>query len=153
MRLCRSYAATAAHFMNKEARHRKITDLLRAERIGTQEELAAWLERGGFSVTQASVSRDLAELKIIKRNGCYVPPGPSPHTLAQGLLSLQVAGNNLIIARCEPGLASAVAVALDGAKLSEVVGTIAGEDTIFIAVNNLETQRAALNKIWEIFDK
>ena len=56
--------------MSKEARQKKISDLLQAERIGTQEELTAWLERAGFSVTQASVSRDLAELNVVKRNGC-----------------------------------------------------------------------------------
>ncbi len=139
--------------MSKEARQKKISDLLQAERIGTQEDLTAWLERAGFSVTQASVSRDLAELNVVKRNGCYALPGPPASAIAHGLLSLQVAGETMVVARCEPGLASAVAVALDGAKVPEIVGTIAGEDTIFIAVNDRKAQRAVLQKIWEIFEK
>jgi transcriptional regulator of arginine metabolism len=137
--------------MNKEARQKKILDLIRSERIGTQEELAAWLERAGFSVTQASVSRDLAELGLVKRNGCYAPPGVPRQAIAHGLFGLHTAGDALVVAKCEPGLASAVAVAIDAAKLPEIVGTIAGEDTIFIAVNDAQAQRMAIKKIWELF--
>ena len=139
--------------MQKEARQKKLLDLIRVERISTQEELTGWLERMGFSVTQASVSRDLAELGIVKRNGCYALPQATASALAHGLLSLQVAGEVLVVARCEPGLASAVAVTLDYAKLPEVVGTIAGEDTIFIAVTDRKAQREAIIKIWELFEK
>ncbi len=139
--------------MQKEARQKKLLDLIRVERISTQEELTGWLERMGFSVTQASVSRDLAELGIVKRNGCYALPQATARALAHGLLSLQVAGDVLVVAHCEPGLASSVAVTLDNAKLPEVVGTIAGEDTIFIAVTDRKAQREAIIKIWELFEK
>jgi transcriptional regulator of arginine metabolism len=62
-----------------------------------------------------------------------------------------LSGANLVVARTEPGLASAVAVEIDGAAISEIVGTLAGEDTIFIAVSDSKAQRAAMKQIWELF--
>jgi transcriptional regulator of arginine metabolism len=56
-----------------------------------------------------------------------------------------------VVARCEPGLASAVAVEIDRAGVSEIVGTLAGEDTVFVAVTDSKAQRAAIKKIWELF--
>jgi transcriptional regulator of arginine metabolism len=64
---------------------------------------------------------------------------------------LDSAGENLVVAKTEPGRASAVAVDIDGASFGEIVGTLAGEDTIFIAVRDLKEQRAAIKKIWELF--
>ncbi|HEX3084264.1 MAG TPA: hypothetical protein VHP99_07080, partial [Pyrinomonadaceae bacterium] len=77
-----------------------------------------------------------------------------PHAngdLTRGLLSLDVAGEALIVARCLPGRASSVAVEIDDAALAEIVGTLAGEDTIFIAVRDQKSQRSATKKIWELF--
>jgi transcriptional regulator of arginine metabolism len=65
-------------------------------------------------------------------------------------LSLDVAGENLVVARTEPGRASAVAVDIDDATIQEIVGTLAGEDTIFIAVRDAKEQRQAIKKIWEM---
>ncbi len=137
--------------MLKETRQQKILSLIRARRIATQEELTALLERGGMTATQSSVSRDLLELGIVKHHGYYSLPRAENGAAARGLLSLETAGDVLIVARCEPGLASAVAVEIDRAMLAEIVGTIAGEDTIFIAVAEHKAQRAAIKKIWEIF--
>lgn len=137
--------------MDKEHRQRKLLSLIRVKPIGTQGELAAQLARAGFTATQSSVSRDLEELGIIKRDGRYVLPRPTNGAAARGLLSLDVAGDALVVAKCEPGLASAVAVEIDGAALPEIVGTIAGEDTIFIAVAERKAQRAAIKKIWSLF--
>jgi transcriptional regulator of arginine metabolism len=61
------------------------------------------------------------------------------------------AGDHLVVAKCLPGLASAVAVEIDRAGIAEIVGTLAGEDTIFIAVADRKGQRAAVKKIWELF--
>ena len=69
---------------------------------------------------------------------------------ARGLLSLDVAGDVLVIAKCLPGRASAVAVEIDDAAIPEIVGTLAGEDTIFIAVREQRTQRTVMKKIWEL---
>ena len=139
--------------MDKERRHNEILNLIRARPIGTQGELADRLERAGFSVTQSSVSRDLVELGIVKRRGRYVTPeaanGAGPR---RGLLTLLTAGDTLVVAKCEPGLASAVAVEIDRAAIAEIVGTLAGEDTIFVAVGGRKAQRAAMKKILGLFD-
>jgi transcriptional regulator of arginine metabolism len=137
--------------MIKETRQHKILGLIRAKRIGTQEELTAYLERAGVVATQSSVSRDLVELGIVKHHGHYTLPRSSNGTSARGLLSLDTAGEVLIVAKCEPGMASAVAVEIDRAAIPEIVGTLAGEDTIFIAVTERKAQRAAIKKIWELF--
>jgi transcriptional regulator of arginine metabolism len=136
--------------MNKRERQQKILDLIRAKPIGTQEDLRALLERAGVAATQSSVSRDLEELGVVKHHGHYTLPRTNGNA-ARGLLSLDHAGDILIIARTFPGLASAVAVEIDGAAISEVVGTIAGEDTIFIAVRDAKAQRSAVKEIWRLF--
>ena len=137
--------------MQKETRQQKILSLIRARRIGTQDELTAYLERAGFPATQSSVSRDLVELGVVKHRGFYALPRSTNGAAARGLLSLETAGDVLVVAKCEPGMASAIAVEIDRAMISEIVGTLAGEDTIFIAVGEHKAQRAAIKKIWELF--
>jgi transcriptional regulator of arginine metabolism len=137
--------------MQKETRQQKILSLIRARRIGTQDELTAHLERAGFPATQSSVSRDLVELGVVKHRGFYALPRSANGAAARGLLSLEVAGDVLVVARCEPGMASAIAVEIDRAMIHEIVGTLAGEDTIFIAVHEHKGQRAVIKKIWELF--
>jgi transcriptional regulator of arginine metabolism len=136
--------------MLKRQRQKRILNLIRAKRIGTQEELRAHLEHTGVPATQSSVSRDLEELGVIKQHGFYAMPHANGDA-ARGLLSLDVAGDVLVVARCLPGRASSVAVEIDDAAIPEVVGTLAGEDTIFIAVHDQKTQRAAMKKIWQLF--
>lgn len=139
--------------MEKERRHKKLLDLIAAKRIGTQGALAAYLERAGFVVTQSSVSRDLEELGVIKRRGAYALPSSSNgNTGARGPFSLEAAGDALVVAKCAPGLASFVAVEIDRAMIPEIVGTLAGEDTVFVAVAERKAQRVAIRKIWELFD-
>jgi transcriptional regulator of arginine metabolism len=79
-------------------------------------------------------------------------PQIADRTQRFGLINLVTAGENLIVANCESGLASAVAVRIDNAKVSELVGTIAGDDTIFLAVKDAKSQKSAIKKIWELFD-
>jgi transcriptional regulator of arginine metabolism len=137
--------------MQKEQRQKKILSLIRAKRIGTQGELSVHLERSGVSATQSSVSRDLVELGIVKHNGHYTVPKAAKGAASRGLLELLTAGDCLVVARCEPGLASAVAVEIDRHGVNEIVGTLAGEDTVFIAVTDHRAQRSAIKKIWELF--
>jgi transcriptional regulator of arginine metabolism len=139
--------------MLKEKRQQTIRNLIRAKNIGSQNELTEILSKDGFYVTQSSVSRDLDELGIVKVNGFYALPKVSSDIRKYGLLSLETAGEALVVAKCEPGLASAVAVRIDNDKIAEIVGTIAGDDTIFIAVKDAKAQKAVIKKIWEIFDK
>jgi transcriptional regulator of arginine metabolism len=137
--------------MNKRERQQKILDLIRAKPVGTQEDLRTLLERAGVPATQSSVSRDLEELGVVKQHGHYTLPRTNG-AAARGLLSLDHVGDSLIIARTVPGHASPVAVEIDAAAMREVVGTIAGEDTIFIAVRDAKAQRTALKQIWQMFE-
>jgi len=146
MHLCSVYASR----MNKRDRQQKILSLIQARAIGTQEDLRALLEQAGVPATQSSVSRDLEELGVVKHHGHYTLPRTNGNA-ARGLVSLDQAGDSLVIARTVPGLASAVAVEIDAAAISEIVGTIAGEDTIFIAVRDVKSQRATMKEIWKIF--
>lgn len=139
--------------MLKEKRQQTILNLIRAKNITKQEELNELLSNAGFVVTQSSVSRDLDELGIVKINGFYALPQSESQSQMFGLYSLETAGESLVVAKCEPGLASAVAVQIDRAKIIEIVGTIAGDDTIFIAVKDAKAQKNGIKKIWEIFDK
>lgn len=135
--------------MQKGVRQKKLLSLIRAKPFGTQAELRDSLERSGVPATQSSLSRDLEELGIVKHRGHYTVPRTNG-VGGRGLLSLDLCGENLVVAKTEPGLASAVAVEIDGAAISEIVGTIAGEDTIFIAVGDQKAQRAAMKEIWEL---
>lgn len=139
--------------MQKMQRQTAILKLISARAISSQEELSAMLEKKGFTATQSSVSRDLVELGIIKVNGNYAIPQKPKNAISSGLLGLEKAGENLIVAKCESGLASAVAVRIDSTGVEEIIGTIAGDDTIFIAVKDAKAQKATIKRIWEIFEK
>ena len=137
--------------MQKRERQDALLTLIATTSIGSQCELASQLCDQGFSVTQASVSRDLDELGIVKLNGYYTVPRTSGAESEFGGVLLDTAGDNLIVGRCASGLASAITVKIDAADLPEIVGTIAGDDTIFIAVKDWEAQEKVLKKIIEMF--
>ena len=137
--------------MQSNLRHEAILELIGSRPVVRQDELVRLLNERGFSVTQASISRDLEKLGVAKVNGRYVR-----HEAARfgafGAVTFNEAGENLIVIKCGSGLASAAAVRVDAASIPEVVGTIAGDDTIFIAVNGkLEQARVikALRRVLE----
>ena len=137
--------------MLKEKRQQTILDLIRARNIERQDELTESLSKKGFTATQSSVSRDLDELGIVKINGYYSLP--QTQTIQEfGLFNLEVAGENMIVAKCGSGLASAVCVRLDAAKIKEIIGTIAGDDTIFIAVKDRDDQKTVIKKVWKVLN-
>ena len=129
----------------KQQRQRMIADWLRQHRIGSQEELVARLDLAGVPATQATVSRDLDELGAvrIRRDGTmhYRLPDELNLTggdrldrlLAEWVTDIVEAGN-LVVLKTPPGSANLVANALDAARLDDVAGTIAGDDTIFVAL-------------------
>jgi transcriptional regulator of arginine metabolism len=129
----------------KQNRQRLIAEWLRAHRIGSQEELVARLDLAGITATQATVSRDLDELGAVRvrRAGAlhYRLPdqvetgqaGKLDRMLAEWVTEIIAAGN-LVVLKTPPGSANLVANALDSAALEEVAGTIAGDDTIFVAL-------------------
>lgn len=139
--------------MQKKERQDFILKLIGTEQIARQDLLAEKLGQGGFVVTQASVSRDLEELGISKNNGIYELPSAGSGAIRYGLKSLSSAGANLIVGRCDPGLASAITVRIDAAGIDEIIGTIAGDDTIFIAVPDTDKQVSAVAKIWNLFSE
>lgn len=139
--------------MQKELRQTTILKLITTKSVSRQDEIVEFLEKKGFSVTQSSVSRDLDELGIVKINGSYSMPSKPKSAISFGLLNVQTAGDNLIVVKCEAGMASAICVRIDNTQIKEIVGTIAGEDTIFIAVNDKEAQQAVIKTIWGMFEK
>jgi transcriptional regulator of arginine metabolism len=140
--------------MQKSERQKSILDLISARQIGRQEELSELLEKRGFNTTQSSISRDLLDLGIIKVGGHYALPQRAAGALSIGLLlNLETAGPHMVVAKCPSGLASAAAVRIDGARIPEITGTIAGDDTIFIAVRDEKAQRQAIKRVWEIFEQ
>jgi transcriptional regulator of arginine metabolism len=128
--------------MDNLYRRTQILNILRSEEVITQEALRRKLARRGLRVTQATVSRDIEELGLVKTREGYrpaaeaEPPAPPQPTLAiilkEFLRDVRLA-SNLVVLKTHPGDAQPVAAALDAEQWPEVVGTVAGDDTIFVA--------------------
>lgn len=139
--------------MEKEERQKNIIKILKAQRISNQGDLVAALEKKGIACTQASVSRDLAELRVVKVDGVYKTQEIKTR-MAGGLvgaITIDRAGDHLIVIKGGPGSAQAAALLIDRAKLTGIVGTVAGDDTIFIAVKSSDDQRAVIKQLHKIF--
>jgi transcriptional regulator of arginine metabolism len=128
--------------MDNLYRRNQILDIIRNESPSTQRHLRRRLAERGIHVTQATVSRDIEELGLVKtREGYRAPGAAQPPTQQQPLLSVILKeflrevkqASNLVIVRTHPGNAHTVAVALDSTQWPEVLGTVAGDDTIFLA--------------------
>jgi transcriptional regulator of arginine metabolism len=133
----------------KRTRQQRILQIIAARQVATQQELAEELSRKGIEATQSSVSRDIVEMGLTKLNGYYTAP---PQAVSGGpVVEMATAGDNLIVVKTDIGQASPAALAIDRAKIDEIVGTVAGDDTIFIAVKNLEAQRSAMKKLVKLF--
>lgn len=146
----------------KSNRHQKIIELIDNYEIETQEELADRLCKEGFQVTQATVSRDIRALKLSKiscGNGRqkYVPMKREEshindkytRVLKDGFVSMDKAQNILVI-KTVAGMAMAVAAAVDAMEMREIVGSIAGDDTIMVAVRTVEDTQTVMEKIEEM---
>jgi transcriptional regulator of arginine metabolism len=133
----------------RKKRHLRILELISTRAVHTQEELAELLKGEGWEVTQSSVSRDIAALRLAKLGGAYRRPArerprvsdPDEQRIAEGVLAMDTVGEHLIVMHTAPGEANRVAVAIDRLAWAEVVGTIAGDDTIFVAVRDAKGQR------------
>ncbi|MFT7486250.1 MAG: transcriptional regulator of arginine metabolism [Candidatus Paceibacteria bacterium] len=125
-----------------QANHRRdtIEEILMDQEVQSQGQLAELLLAKGIETTQPMLSRDLRSLKVAKRDGIYQLFNTERVTPLENLASLLrsalVAGPNLCIVNCEPGAASAVARALEAEELSGILGTVAGDDCIFVAVES-----------------
>ena len=143
----------------KTKRQTKMLELIKKHDIETQEELSDYLQKEGYQVTQATVSRDIRELKLTKvamSNGRqkYAALTEANEDLSEkytrvfrdAFVSMDMAQNILVI-KTVSGMAMAVAAALDALKFSEVVGCIAGDDTIMVAVRTVEDTQILMDKI------
>lgn len=149
----------------KIGRHAKIVDLIRQYDIETQEELAEYLQKEGYRVTQATISRDIRELKLMKIS---TNDGKQKYALMQqhsagmnekylrvlkdGFVSMDMA-QNILVVKTVAGMAMAVAAAIDAMHWSEVAGCIAGDDTIMCAVRSAEDTILVMDKIHKIVGK
>ena len=149
----------------KKTRHRKIVEIIEKKDVETQEELAGYLKEAGFAVTQATVSRDIRELKLSK-----VPTGGGKQkyvilkqddshmgdkyirVLRDGFISMDMAQNILVI-KTVSGMAMAVAAALDAMDCNEIVGSIAGDDTIMCAVRTVDDTVALMKRLRKIISE
>ena len=135
-------------------RRNAIVQLLRQGLVRKQGDLVHMLQRDGFTVTQSSVSRDLRDLGVLKAGGRYVMP-PDEITrangdfgaLAQFVRQILPAGTCLTVVKTTIGSAASVAVAIDKAEWPEVVGTISGDDTIFVATNGEPAQEQLIARL------
>jgi transcriptional regulator of arginine metabolism len=139
---------------DRRKRHLKILELINTRVVRTQEELAEALTAQGWEVTQSSVSRDIAALRLIKVDGAYrkpvprvAPADPDERRVAEGVLTIDTAGEALVILHTSPGEANHVAVALDRLAWPQIVGSIAGDDTIFLAVKDASAQRQVAREV------
>ncbi|MSS42884.1 arginine repressor [Anaerosalibacter bizertensis] len=136
--------------MKKYGRQRKILELIETYEIETQEELADHLKRTGIDITQATISRDIKELRLVKvlsKSGKYKYAVMDDSTegatdrlikiFKSSITSYDVAGHILVI-KTLPGAAQVCASAIDTLKIESVVGSIAGDDTIFVAISDIE---------------
>jgi transcriptional regulator of arginine metabolism len=144
--------------MDNLFRRNQILEILQSERVTTQEELRKRLARRGIRVTQATVSRDLEELGLIKTRTGYRradTPRPAAAAAPQPALAIVLkefvrdvlAASNLVVVKTHPGNAHSVAVSLDAANWMEVVGTVAGDDTILIATTSARDAASVRKKI------
>ena len=145
-------------------RHDVVVELINKYDIETQEELAAYLREEGFDVTQATVSRDIRELKLSKlatgngKQKYIILKNDDSHlgdkfirVLRDGFVSMSMAQNILVIKTVQ-GMAMAVAAALDAMKFPEIVGCIAGDDTIMAAVKSVDDTMIVMEKINKILE-
>lgn len=147
----------------KASRHAKILEIIHKYDVETQEELAARLQQEGYAVTQATVSRDIRELKLTKvalssgRQKYAVLSEPQKdlskyiRVFQDGFRSMDMAQNILVI-KTVSGMAMAVAAALDAMECREIVGSIAGDDTIMCAIRTVEDTVVLMKRLGKIVD-
>ena len=148
----------AAEIHQSVARRAAILRIIRESTVHNQDELAKLLRKQGFDATQSSVSRDLRELGVAKAGDHYILPGGDSvaagtpfAAVANFVMEVRTAGPSLTVVKTTTGTAQSVAVAIDESSWAEVVGTISGDDTIFIATEGGREQRKLRERLRVIF--
>ena len=143
--------------MSKSYRQGQILKLIRSQNVLTQDELAEELRKQGISATQVTLSRDIRDLRLVKTREGYQEMAPEergpafPLLAAEFVLDVRCA-QNLVVLRTAPGHANSVAVALDQEEWPEVVGTIAGDDTILLITPDSATAEVVQEKLMTILE-
>lgn len=148
----------------KSKRQFKILEIINKYHVETQEELSAYLEKEGFAATQATVSRDIRELKLTKISGDngrqrYAVitdadtgmTGKYARVLQEGFLSMDCA-ENLVVIKTVAGMASAVGAAVDAMKIEELLGSLAGDDTILCVIRTSEDAKNVMKRLQKIIE-
>ena len=148
--------------MSKRTRQQAILDLVTRQRIPSQAALAEELKQLGFDVTQATLSRDIAELNLVKSKEGYaraqdagsasIPPVPDPLGTFRRLVVKVDDVMNLIVVKTSPGGAQPVGIAVDEGMFEQVVGTVAGDDTVLIITRSIEDAQVFKKKLMELLD-
>lgn len=148
----------SAEISQSVSRRAAILRILRGSTVRNQDELVRALHKQGFDATQSSVSRDLRELGVAKAGDHYIVPQDADVSavdpfaaVARFVLDVRTAGPSLTVVRTTTGTAQSVAVAIDQSEWPEVVGTISGDDTIFLATENAASQRKLTGRLNSIF--
>ena len=145
---------------HREARRSAIVRLLRSSPVRRQQELVRLLRREGHTATQSSISRDLRELGVLKHSDGYVLPDGADleartqanfATVAQFVRDIRTAGTSITVLKTTIGAAQSVAAAIDKAGWEDVVGTVSGDDTMFIATADARAQARVLELLHEAF--
>ena len=148
--------------MQPDARRDTLKRLLRETTVRRQADLVRLLRREGFDCTQSSISRDLRELGVAKFGDHYVianessaavPANDAFAALAGWVRDVLTAGPSLTVIKTNPGSAQSVAVAIDNANWPEVVGTITGDDTLFVATAGAAEQQVLVSRLRSLFFK
>jgi transcriptional regulator of arginine metabolism len=148
----------SAELHHPVSRRAALLRIIRDSSVGKQDELVRLLKKQGFDATQSSVSRDLRELHVAKAGDRYIVPAnedgaPSNafEAVAMFVQEVKTAGPSLTVVKTTTGTAQSVTVAIDKARWPEVVGTISGDDTIFIATEDGRDQRKLAERLREVF--
>ncbi len=148
--------------MSKRTRQQAILEIVRGQRVPSQAVLAQELSKNGFNVTQATLSRDIADLNLMKSKGGYTtlrkagaadtPQMPDPEGTLRRLVTRVDQANNLVVVKTSPGSAQPVALAIDDARYTEVLGTVAGDNTVLVVTRVNNDARSFVDRLSELLD-
>jgi transcriptional regulator of arginine metabolism len=148
----------AAEIHQSVARRAAILRIIGESTVRNQDELVKVLRKEGFEATQSSVSRDLRELRVAKAGDRYILPSQDAAAIANPFVAvakfvteIKTAGSSLTVVKTTTGTAQSVAVAIDSSEWPEIVGTISGDDTIFIATDEAKDQKKLRERLRGIF--
>jgi len=144
--------------ISKKARQGHIQEIIRKHQVKSQEELSELLSQGGVDVTQSTLSRDIRELGLVKARGCYqiagdlsaAPPDELLRRTFHQFVIRTGLSENIVMIKTAPGNAHSIAAVLDAAQWPEVLGTVAGDDTVFVLLRSSRFGKKVLGRIQEL---